>query len=229
MRSDNIISECKQVELIRQECRKSSEIISKTDYGEGGKSNDGKTYPAALKKIASTSLTSPRHARRLYRLARYLKANRILEIGTSLGITTAYLALANPEARIITLEGCPELCRKAKEHFKRLGIKNVEVMEGRFEDTLSVALDRLETVDLVFIDGNHRKKAMLEYYEKCREYSHNNTVIVFDDIRANAGTEQAWEIVRQKPEVSISLDLFFTGWVFFRKESSRQYFKLRYI
>jgi len=219
----------KEIEMIRQEYTKSKEIINKTDFGEGGKNFNEITYPIALQRIAKTSLTSPRHARRLHHLSRFTKAERILEIGTSLGFTTAYLSLANPDARIITLEGCPELSLKARELFNRLGLKNIEVIEGRFEDTLSKALIQLGKVDLVFIDGNHRKEAMLDYYDKCVAHSVNDTVMVFDDIRASKGTEQAWELVRQKQEVRISLDFFFTGWIFFRKESSKQHFRLRYI
>lgn len=218
-----------EIEMIRQECMKSKEIINKTDYGNGADNNPFITYPIALHRIAKTSLTSPRYARRLYRLSRFLKADRILEIGTSLGITTAYLASGNPKARIITLEGCPELSRRAKEHFNRLGLKNIEVIEGRFEDTLLKALDRLETVDLVFIDGNHRKEAMLDYYEKCLPHSNNDTVMVFDDIHASAGMEKGWELIRQKQEVRISLDFFFHGWIFLRKESTKEDFRLRYI
>jgi predicted O-methyltransferase YrrM len=217
------------IEQLRQECLKSREIITRTDYGKGRGKNEGVTYPVSLRQIARTSLTSPRHARRLYRLVRFLKSGNILEIGTSLGFTTAYLALANPEARIITLEGCPELCRKARELFIRLGIKNIELIEGRFEETLSIALDRLGSVDLVFADGNHRKEAVLEYYEKCFAFISNETVMVFDDIHASPGMEQAWELLKKKEEVRISLDFFQNGWIFFRKESSRQHFRLRYM
>lgn len=220
---------CDKIEYLRKECKRSREIIQKTDYGEGGKEKDARRYPVSIRHLAITSLASPRQARRFYRLVRHMKAARILEIGTSLGMTTAYLAFANPQARIITLEGCPELCRKAREHFDSLGIKNIEVMEGRFEDTLPEALFRLGGIDLVFIDGNHHKEAMLEYYEKCLGYSNNETVMIFDDIRSSPGMEQAWEKIRQQAGIRISLDLFFSGWIFFRKESTKQHFRLRYI
>ena len=207
----------------------SDDIIHKTDYGESGKNIPVMVYPISLRKIARTSLTSPRYARRLFRLARFMKAGNILEIGTSLGITTAYLAIARPDARIITLEGCPELSRKAKEHFDRLGIKNIELIEGRFEEKLPEALDRLGTVDLVYIDGNHHKEATMDYYKRCFDHSRNETIMIFDDIRASPGMEEAWNIISQKEEVRVSLDLFSTGWLIFRKESSKQHFRLRYI
>jgi predicted O-methyltransferase YrrM len=217
------------IEAIRKECLESREIIYKKDYGTGSKESAGVTYPITIQQVARKSLSSKRDARRLYRLVRHTKALRILEIGTSLGITTAYLALANPEARIITLEGCPELSKKARSHFDRLGMGNIELIEGRFEDTLDQALDKLGWVDLVFVDGNHRKEAMLEYFSKCLRFSKNETIIIFDDIHSSEEMEQAWEQVKQHDKVRISLDLFFSGWIFLRKESSRQHFRLRYI
>jgi len=229
IRRDKPSGDFERIEQIRQECIISDESIQKTDYGESGKYHPGRIYPIAVRKIALTSLTPPRNARRLYRLVRFMKAKKILEIGTSLGITTAYLALANPDARITTLEGCPELSRKAREHFNRLGIKNVELMEGLFEENLSIALDRLGMVDLVFIDGNHHKEAVIDYYEQCFDHSGNETVLIFDDIHSSPGMEEAWDLIRQKDEVRVSLDFFSTGWVIFRKESSKQHFRLRYI
>ncbi len=229
IRVDGPVAGDERIEALRKECLKSKEIIFKTDYGEGAKNGDGISYPVSIKRIAKTSLSSPRHARRLYRLAQFLKAKRVLEIGTSLGMTTAYLAMANPDATIITLEGCPELGRKAREHFIRLGINNIELIEGRFEDTLPKALRQLGTVDLVFIDGNHMKGAVLDYYQQCWAHSGNDTVMVLDDICSSESMEQAWELIRQRQEIRLSLDFFLTGWIFFRKESSRQHFRLRYI
>jgi predicted O-methyltransferase YrrM len=218
-----------RLEQIRKDCLKSKEIIRKTDYGEGGITKPARVYPVAIRQIARNSLTPPRNAERLLRLAGFMKAGNILEIGTSLGITTAYLALGSPGSRIITLEGCPELSRKAREHFVRLGINNIELREGRFEENLPAALSNLGKVDLVYIDGNHHKEAMLDYFGQCLAYSGNDTIIIFDDIHSSPEMEEAWDIVRQNEEVRVSLDLFTTGWLMFRKESSKQHFRLRYI
>jgi predicted O-methyltransferase YrrM len=229
VRKDNAVEGGERIETIRKECLKSRETIRKTDFGKSVQGKPVVTYDITIKKIAAASLTSPRHARRLNRLAHYLKAENILEIGTSLGITTAYLALSNPGSRVITLEGCPELSRIARGHFSRLGLENAAVIEGRFEDTLGEALKKLGKVDLVYIDGNHRKESLLDYFECCVNYVHNNSVIVCDDIHASEGMKEAWEQIIQRPEVMVSLDFFYSGWIFFRKESSRQHFRLRYI
>jgi predicted O-methyltransferase YrrM len=222
------ISETLAIENIRKECLGSRAIINKTDYGAGAADLERRSYPVTIRKIASLSLTSRRKAERLFRLARFMNAGRILEIGTSLGITTSYLAMANRHARVITLEGCPELCLKARNHFERLELGNIELVEGRFEDTLENALEKLGGADLVYFDGNHRKEAMLDYFSKVLPFISNDTVFVFDDIHSSTGMEQAWEEARQHESVTVSLDLFFSGWILFRKELSREHFRLRY-
>jgi predicted O-methyltransferase YrrM len=218
-----------RIEAIRQECLRSREIIFKTDFGTGSGKQVPGTYAISTGRIARTSLASGREARRLYRLVRFMNAGRILEIGTSLGITTAYLGIANPLAKIITLEGCPELSQKARDHFERLGLQNIELIEGRFEDTLIRALEKLGSVDVVFIDGNHRGEALLDYFGQCLPYCNNNTVMVLDDIHASGSMQAGWDRIKQNDKVRISLDLFFSGWIMFRKESSKEHFRLRYV
>jgi predicted O-methyltransferase YrrM len=219
----------KAIESLRNECLNSNEMIIKTDFGKTAQVKGLSTYPVSLRSLARSSVTSPRHARRLYRLAEKIRAERILEIGTSLGFTTAYLSCARPDAQIVTLEGCHEISRIAGEHFRTLGIKNIDLITGRFEDTLEPALKKLNRADLVYIDGNHRRAAVLEYFDKCLAFAGNETVFVFDDIHSSDEMEQAWELIRKRDEVRISLDFFFNGWIFLRKESSRQHFSLRYI
>ncbi|MBW6460127.1 MAG: class I SAM-dependent methyltransferase [Bacteroidales bacterium] len=224
----NRIPEIAPVELLRRQCLRSDEVILKTDYGAGAVAQEKQTYPVKLSALAGKSLTKPSKARRLFRLARFLRAGRILEIGTSLGITTAYLALSDRNVNVVTLEGCPELSRKAKEHFLQLGLHNVELLTGPFSETLVPALHRLGKVDLVYIDGHHRGNAMLDYFDQCLPFTTNETVIVFDDIRFSLDMEKAWKTVCQRQEVRASFDFFNAGWVLFRKELSRQHFRLRY-
>ncbi|HPI85334.1 MAG TPA: class I SAM-dependent methyltransferase [Bacteroidales bacterium] len=208
----------------------SSETILKTDYGSGS-GKDGEEpgiYPVSLRKLVSGSVSSSRKALRFYRLIRYSNFNSILEIGTSIGLTTAYFSKANPSARIITLEGCPELSRIAVENWKKLGLGNISISVGRFEDTLAPALESLGKADFILVDGNHRKEATIRYFEICLPFMNNDSVMVLDDIHASRGMEEAWEHIVTRPEVKVSLDLFYSGWLFFRKESSKEHFKLRY-
>lgn len=228
IRKDGAVAGGERIEKIRKEYRQSREVIMKTDFGARAEGQESVKYSVALRHIAGSSLSTRRQARRLHRLVCFMGCTRILEIGTSLGITTAYMAAANPKSRIVTLEGCPELCRLAGENFRRLGINNIELIRGPFEETLQQALDKLGGAGLVFVDGNHRKEAAVEYFQRCLPYVNNETVMVFDDIHASPGMEDAWAQIRANPAVRISIDLFFSGWVFFRKESSREQFRLRY-
>jgi predicted O-methyltransferase YrrM len=216
------------VEMLRRQCLRSNEVIRKTDYGAGAELHNESAYPVKISALARYSMTKPAKARRLFRLARFLKAERILEIGTSLGITAAYLALPGRDVKVVTLEGCPELSRKAKEHFNQLGLHNVELLTGPFSETIVPALQRLGNVDLVYIDGHHHGNAMLDYFDQCLPFITNESVIVFDDIRNSHDMERAWKTVCERQEVRASFDFFCSGWVLFRKELSRQHFRLRY-
>jgi predicted O-methyltransferase YrrM len=222
------ITETRSIEKIRAEYLCSREIIQKTDFGAGAEGKELRKYHVSINKIAKHSLTSRTRAARLFRLARFLQAKQILEIGTSLGITAFYLATANRQARVVTLEGCPELSRIARNSMNNLGLENVEVVTGRFEKTLDPALGNLGAVDLVYFDGNHRRDAVLAYFNQCLPFIRNKTVFVFDDIHSSGEMEQAWNEIRQHEKVRVSLDFFFSGWIFFREELSVQQFNLRY-
>ena len=221
--------ELRPVERLRQKYLRDRQAIIKTDYGKGSGSKDYVTYSIPVSRLARTSLTTRRHALRLYHLARYLKASRILEMGTSLGFTTAYLAKANAKAQVVSLEGCPVLSGIARKNLEELGVRNTEIIQGRFEDRIGDALDRLGELDLVFLDGDHRKESVLANFERCRPYLHNNSVVVIDDIHYSRGMEEAWEIIISRGDVTVSLDFFHSGWIFFRKESSKEHFRLRYL
>jgi len=218
-----------EAEMLRRECLQNRSVIFKTDYGTGAGEAGSNKYPVTVRSVARRSLASRKEARRLSRMVSFMNAGQILELGTSLGVTTTYLAKANPDARIITLEGCPELSRMARHNFSKLRLKNITLREGRFEDTLEPALEELGKAGLVFIDGNHRGDALMDYFNWCLRYSHNGTVMVIDDIHASPSMEQAWETICRDERVTVSLDLFYSGWVFLRKESSKQHFRLRYV
>lgn len=225
----NRTSETYDIEALRREFLNNEEIIQKTDHGSGAGHGTISTYPVKLSRIARTSLTSSRHALRYFNLVRHLKSSAILELGTSLGFTTAYLARANAGGMVVSIEGCPELGRIARANLEKLGISNTQVLSGRFDEKLDEALKILGRPDLVFIDGDHRKESVLENFERCLSHIHNDSVIILDDIHGNPGMEEAWELLAARDDVRVSLDLFFSGWLFFRKESSKEHFRLRYL
>ena len=214
------------IEARRQQLLNSPASISVTDFGAGSHTGAGQQRRVA--DIARTA-AKPKHlAQLLFRLVNYFRPATVLELGTSLGLTTAYLAAAGSQHRVITLEGCPNVAAVARETFAALHLSNIEIVEGNIDHTLAPALAALgEPVDFVFFDGNHRYAPTLQYFELCLAHRTDESVFVFDDIHWSPDMERAWEVIKAHPDVRLTVDLFHIGLVFFRKNQPKQHFSLR--
>lgn len=211
---------------LRKELMRDEALISITDLGAGSKVNASRTRK--VKDIAANSSKPAKYGELLYRLVDRLKPSTLLELGTSLGISTAYQAAAAKEARMITIEGCPSTAAIAEKNFDKLDLDNAEVMVGDFETMLPIALSKLGKIDFAFFDGNHRKEPTLQYFRQALLHAHNDSVFVFDDIHWSKEMEEAWEAIKQHEEVTVTIDLFFIGIVFFRQEQRKEHFVIRY-
>lgn len=210
------------IEAQRNALLKNNTVINYTDFGALKISRK-----LTIKKIAATHLKPARIAQVLFYLTKFLKPAEILELGTSLGITTAYLVSAN-QANVTTIEGCKDLQQFAIKNLTDLNLnKQVNFVLGNFNDVLPSVLNKYKTIDLAFIDGNHTYQATLDYFNKLLPYMHNNSCIIFDDIYWSKGMTRAWQEICHHPQITASIDLFFIGLVFFRKEQRQQNFKLR--
>jgi predicted O-methyltransferase YrrM len=208
---------------------RSSQSITVTDLGAGSQVSGASGTQRRVRDIARYAAKPPRLAQLLFRLVNHFQPSTILELGTSLGLTTAYLAAADSRNQVITFEGCPNTAAIARETFTKLQLRNVQLVEGNLDTTLPATLDTLtKPVDFVFFDGNHRYEPTLRYFEQCLSKAHENSVFVLDDIHWSAEMEQAWEAIKANPAVTITVDLFYVGLVFFRKKQPRQDFWLRY-
>jgi predicted O-methyltransferase YrrM len=126
------------------------------------------------------------------------------------------------------MEGAKEIAKTATESFETIGLKNIELIEGNFDDTLPAVVSRLPTVDFVFIDGNHRQEPTERYFLQLLSKNNNDSIFIFDDIHWSIEMEAAWETIKKHPAVSCSIDLFFIGIVFFRNEfKEKQHFRIR--
>lgn len=168
-----------------------------------------------ISSVAKHSTLAPDLQKIIFRLILINRPTKILEIGTSLGLTTLLMHLANPKAQIITLEGNPELCKVAKENFSRFDTDKINLMEGDFEKTLPVALSQVNSIDLVFFDGNHRYLPTVAYFENCLKKAHGGSIFAFDDIHWSPEMRAAWKYVSTHPRVTLSIDLFRMGLLFF--------------
>jgi predicted O-methyltransferase YrrM len=217
------------IEARRRELRRSSQRIAVTDFGAGSQVAGTSGRERRLGDIARHAAKPPRLAQLLFRLVNHFQPATILELGTSLGLTTAYLASANSRNQVITFEGCPNTAAVARETFEKLHLRNVQLVVGNLDQTLPTTLTELaKPVDFVFFDGNHRYEPTLRYFEQCLGKAHEDSVFVLDDIHWSAEMEQAWEAIKAHPAVTVTVDLFYVGLVFFRKKQPRQDFRLRF-
>lgn len=202
---------------------KSRETISVTDFGAG--SRVFKSNQRSVAAIAKNAGITAKRQRLLFRLANYLKPKHVLELGTSLGLATSALAMGNTSAPVVTVEGCPNTSEKAQALFDFFDLKNIHLKNETFEDFFRNNTN--ETYDLVFIDGNHNKERTLAYFEILLNKAHNDSVFIFDDIYWSKDMTQAWEIIRAHPKVTVSIDTYQWGLVFFRKEQEQEHFSIK--
>lgn len=215
------------IEDHRRSLLKNNQKIEVEDFGAG--SAVISTNTRVIKDIAKSSPKSKKFARLLFRIASYYKCKTIVELGTSFGTTTAYLSLSSPEAKVFTLEGAGEIADRARAFFSKNDLHNIDLLEGSFDKTIPQLLNKLSVIDLLFIDGNHQEKATLEYFEQFLKNASDESIFIFDDIHWSAGMERAWETIKAHGAVTLSIDLFFIGIVFFRKEFLvKQHFSIRF-
>lgn len=215
-----------EVESLRKALLRDKRTIKITDYGAGSYVSNSREK--AVAQLAGNALKPARLAQLIYRLAAHFAPRTVLELGTCLGVTTAYLARAAAAARVISIEGCPETAAIASGNLEKLGVSNADLRVGNFDDVLPGVLDSLETLDFVFIDGNHRKQATIGYFLQCLPKLHENSVMIFDDIYWSKGMKEAWEYIKAHSEVTVTVDLFWIGLVFFRKGRQKEHFRIRY-
>jgi len=215
------------IESVRQQLKKNNATIEVEDFGAGSRVIP--TRQRKVKDIARTSLKPQKYSQLLHRMVQYYQPSTILEVGTSLGITTAYLATGNSAAQVITMEGSNAIARIASANFDGMHIANIMTVLGNFDTTLSATLQNIPSVDFAFIDGNHRYEPTIRYFEQVLAKSHDRTIIILDDIYWSKEMEQAWEWVKTHPAVRLTIDLFAIGIVILRPEIlHRQHFTVRY-
>ncbi len=222
-----VYPEYARVEAMRQQLLTDQTVLTIDDFGAG--SSVSNTNRRTVASIAKNAAKPKKFGQLLYRIANIYRPKTILELGTSLGISTAYLSLANPDARVITLEGSTAIADKAKQNFQTLHLDSITLVKGNFDEKLASIVGGLSTVDLAFIDGNHRREPTERYFQQLLPKLNNESILVFDDIHWSREMEEAWETIKEHPSVRCTVDLFFIGIVFVRKEfKEKQHFSIRF-
>jgi predicted O-methyltransferase YrrM len=273
----------KKILAFREALLKDHQVISVTDFGAGSRVFSSERRKVSA--IAKNAGISKKRALLLNKLTSYLHCKSALELGTSVGISSAAIAAGN-NLQLTTIEGCPKTAKVAREYFRKFELDNITLKVGEFEEVLNGFLERQEargkrkdgmesgdgrpeteswlesrdgrrkmedrnkpqttnhklqttnykpqtpnpkpqTPDLIYFDGNHQKKASLHYFEKLLPLAHNDSIFIFDDIHWSREMEEAWEQIKAHPRVRVSIDTFYWGLVFFRKEQEKEHFTIR--
>jgi len=215
------------IEELRVEFLKDKEELVIEDLGAGSRIHSEKKR--TVQQLARTAVKPRKYGELFFRLSSFYRPANIIELGTSLGITTAYWAAGNASGKVVTIEGSQAIHNKAVNGFSKLGFTNIEALQGNFDNLLPMVLQDLSHVDVAYIDGNHRYEPTMAYFHQLLEKSGNDTILIFDDIHWSREMEDAWEQIKQHPDVRCTVDIFFLGFVFFRNEfKERQHFKIRF-
>jgi predicted O-methyltransferase YrrM len=186
------------------------------------------THTRTVADIAGKAAKPPRLGQLLHRFARHYQPSTILELGTSLGISTAWLATGAPNAAVYSIEGAPEIAAAAERNLQSLHL-NPTVLTGSFDDQLPLLLPRITPIDLAFIDGNHRLEPTLRYFNTLLPHLSPSSALIFDDIHWSAEMEAAWTAIKADPRVLLTIDIFFLGFVIFRDDFKvKQDFVIRF-
>jgi predicted O-methyltransferase YrrM len=215
------------IEKQRQVLLNDKTVIEVEDFGAG--STVIKTKQRVVKDIAASSLKPKKYSQLLFRMIQFYNKKNVLELGTSFGITTTYLASAKNNPAVTSMEGSQSIANIAQQSFDALQLKNIHIIKGDFEKTLSPFLENAGTIDFAFLDGNHRKIPTLQYFQHILSNSTAEIIVVFDDIHWSKEMEEAWEEIKMQEAVTLSIDLFFIGIVFLKKDFKvKQHFVVRY-
>ena len=201
-------------------CNDELEVI---DYGVGSRLHAGSRR--TVRSIARAALQPASHAHALTLIAS--PSRNVLELGTSLGITTAHLAAALPHSAVYTIEGSDAIAEQARQVWHKLNLTTIESIVGDFDSVLNQVLNRMKTVDCLIIDGNHSGDACLRYLEMAIPFSNENTVVIIDDIYWSPSMTEAWMRLVDDDRFSLSLDFFDFGLLYFKRGRVKEHFVLK--
>ena len=222
LRKKRVSHHCLRYDRYVSRLKKSKRIIETVDFGAGAGGKDYQTKKIKLGKLVKQRSHNFKQLHLLYRLAEHFIPKTILELGTAVGVSTVYLKKSIPDSRMVTIEGCEALAGRAKRVLKDLRVYNTEVVVGNFDTTLPEVLKTFDKLDMVFFDGNHRKEPTLDYFNLCYPLAHQDSVFIFDDIHWSKEMEEAWKEIQNDSRVTLTVDLFWFGLVFFNKDLKKQ-------
>ena len=215
-----------EVEEQRKKLSNDDTLLSDTELAAGSKRQIKRQ-----KRVSDLSKNTSRKVnlgQLIYRLAKNHGGQKIIELGTSLGLTTAYFAKANPTATVVTIDYDSETAKIAYQNFIELELTNIELQVGNINELLQKELENTSRLDFVYIASNYTKQAALNYFNLCLPKADEDTLLIFEAMYWNKGMKEAWEEIKLHPQVTVTIDLFWIGLVYFRKGQVKEHFKIKF-
>lgn len=214
-----------KIEALRKELLHRNTKIEINDFGAGSRIH--KNNKRSISSIARISVKPKKYCELLYRICQWHQTENVLELGTSLGISTAYLSLA--AKNVISIEGCKNIASIARENFKYLNLSNIELINDTFDNCLNTELEKIKgKKNIYYVDGNHKKEATISYFESIIKNATEHDILIFDDIHWSKAMEEAWDYICKQHKAVVTIDLFQLGIVFLHKKQAKENFKIRF-
>lgn len=230
---DEIKPEFQRIEAIRKKLLNDKKNLSYTDHGAGnriksGHINANNPITRSVAQIARSSLKPPKTCRLFSRIPAYFDFQNVLEMGTSFGITTSYISCAKDNIAIETIEGAAPIAQIARKTFSDLGFTHIKLREGLFDHVLPQLLRENPCFDMVYIDGDHKGESLLRYFSHIVKHIHGDSVVIVDDIRWSVSMHNAWLRIIAENEITLSVDLFDCGLLFFKENLSKEHYAIKF-
>jgi len=216
---NNKYQEYRKIANYRKALLKNNGSITVTDKDASTSSS------RSISLITNQVALSKSRIKLLFRLVNYLDSKSILEVGTSLGLIPQAMSLGNTKAQLTTLEVCPNIGAFTQSNFKAQDLDGITFING---DVLkNIQGLKSSTYDLVFLNSNPQKELLTQNFVALLPTAHNDSVFIFNGIYRSKETTEAWESIYQHPRVTVSIDCFHLGFVFFRSEQQKEHFTIR--
>jgi len=213
----------KEIENARNHFLRDHSIVEGEDLGAGSRI----TKESRISSISRHGISSKEECIFLFELANICKPETCIELGTSLGIVTAYLSMSKFVNTLYTFEGNKILAEKASQLLSSLHTQKAQIIHGNINEELLVLLETLDQIGLAIIDANHTEKALLNYYELLKPKMNSSGIIVIDDIRWSVGMNRGWKKLIGEQDVTLSIEYLNKGLLFFKNGIQKQHYVLR--
>lgn len=216
---------CLDIEILRNALKQDHRTIFGADFGAGSRvlSLGGNRTIAS---IARHGVSSPRDCLLLSQLVEMVQPSTCIELGTALGLSTAYLSRAMPNGLIHSFEGIPDLCKIAADTWEKLACENINLVSGDIDEHLPKLLHQVKKVNFVIIDANHTSDALLRYFHWIKPHLSPGAVLYIDDIRWSLEMYDAWQKVTKDKAVTLSIELLNSGLLVFEEGLPKQHYIL---